>query len=266
MLRKTPVVALLTDFGTIDHYVGVMKGVLLSICPTVRIIDLSHQVTPQDVQGASYLLWASYAYLPPGTIVLAVVDPGVGTSRKILLVKTRRNVFVAPDNGVLDLVLWKERPREVLYLREESRFLQKLIAEQISTTFHGRDIFAPVGAHLAAGKRLSSFGTRARGRSIPQPFVDRKGSNVGPRILHVDRFGNIITNILGLQDGKGTIVKALAVGNQIVSAWISTYAEAPPETPCLIVGSSGLVEIVMNQKSAASFLLSQKPTELKIIS
>jgi len=265
MPKQPPVIALLTDFGARDHYVGVMKGVLLSICPNVRIIDLSHEVAPQCVGEAAYLLWASYAYLPVGTITLVVVDPGVGTSRDIVMVKTRRNVFVAPDNGVLDYVLWQEKPLQVIAVSQESRFVQKILRSKRSTTFDGRDVLAPIAAHLAAGNPLRQFGRKKIRTKVTEPFVSRRDSNVEARILHIDHFGNIITNILPPQAGTLPFITGIAIGRKVIDRWIKTYEEAPSETPCLIVGSSGLIEIVVNKKSAASLLLSSHQPPLKLI-
>jgi len=265
MPKQPPVIALLTDFGARDHYVGAMKGVILSVCPNVRIIDLSHEVGPQGVAEAAYLLWASYAYLPFGTIVLVVVDPGVGTSRGIMMVKSIRNVFVAPDNGVLDYVLWQEKAVEVFAVNENSRFLQGILPRKRSSTFHGRDVFAPLAAHIAGGAPLPQLGRKAPRAKVREPFVSRLDSSVEPKILHIDRFGNIITNILQPQGSSPPFVKGIAVGRRVIDHWIKTYEEAPPETPCLIAGSSGLVEIVMNRESAGSFLHASSASSLKLI-
>lgn len=265
MLKRPPVVALLTDFGTRDHYAGVLKGVLLTICPTLRIIDLSHDVAPQNIPEAAYLLWASFSYLPEGAIALVVVDPGVGTSRDIVIVKTKHHVFVAPDNGVLDYVLWQEKPQEMIVLNEGARFVRKILSPQRSTTFHGRDIFAPVAAHIAAGTPLRAFGRNIHPANMAEPFVCSRVSSVMPRILHTDCFGNIITNILPPNDGSPPFLTGIVVGRKTISRWIKAYEEAPPETPCLMIGSSGLVEIVANKKSAASLLRSSHPISLKLI-
>ena len=256
---------MLTDFGARDHYVGVMKGVLLSICPDVRIIDICHEVAPQSIAEAAYLLWASYAYLPVGTIVLVVVDPGVGTQRDIVLARTKRNVFIAPDNGVLDYVLWQEKPLEVIALNYRSSLVEKMIQRKRSTTFHGRDVFAPLAAHIANGASLRQFGRKTPRGNVAEPFITKRDSGVEPKILHVDHFGNIITNIMQPQNGSPSFIRGIALGRKVIDRWIKTYAEAPLETPCLIVGSSGLIEIVVNKNSAASMLLSSHKLSLKLI-
>jgi S-adenosylmethionine hydrolase len=264
MVRKSPTVALLTDFGVRDHYVGVMKGVLLSICPDLRIIDLSHEVAAHCVKEAAYLLWASYRYLPKGTIVLVVVDPGVGTARRILVTKTNDHCFISPDNGVLDILLWQDQPRQVFALDPQSRFLKSIIFDKLSATFHGRDIFAPVAAHIARGMPVQRIGKECRRKNVGAPFVTGANCGVDPAVLHIDRFGNIITNILQ-PDSKARFVKGIVVGRKRVERWIEAYEQAPPLTPCLIVGSSGLIEIVANMKSAASLLHTSTESVLTLI-
>ena len=264
MSTKSPVVALLTDFGVRDHYVGVMKGVLLSICPNLQLIDLTHEVAPQSVKEAAYLLWASYPYLPKGAIVLAIVDPGVGTSRRILLTKTKDHCFIAPDNGVLDLLLWQEKPRLVLALDDRSRVLESILPKRHSTTFHGRDIFAPIAANIACGMSIRSMGKKCGHGEIRDPFVTAQNSRVKPAILHIDRFGNIVTNVM-LPDSQAPFLKGMVVGKRRVGRWVKTYEEAPAGVPCLIVGSSGLVEIVSNKADAALMLDASPESVLKLI-
>lgn len=265
MPKKPPIVALLTDFGVRDHYVGVMKGVLLSICPNLQIIDLSHEVAPHRVEDASYLLWASSLYLPLGAIVLVVVDPEVGTSRRILLARTKRHLYIAPDNGVLDLALWEEKPRDLIALDQGSRFVESIIPQKRSATFHGRDILAPVAAHIARGTPLNRFGKKIKLNVGVAPFISGMESTVEPRILHIDHFGNIVTNVLLPHDEQEPFVKGVAIGKRQVRRWIRTYEEAPPDTPCLIVGSSGLMEIVAKKRDAASMLGVSRGTVLKLI-
>lgn len=265
MPKKPPVVALLTDFGIRDHYVGVMKGVLLSICPNLQIIDLSHEIASQNTGEGSYLLWAAYPSLPIGSICLVVIDPGVGTSRRILLVKTKRQVFIAPDNGVLDLVLWQEKPLDVIALDEGSRFVEKLIPQKRSTTFHGRDVFAPIAAHIACGRPIRQFGRQCTYKHVDSPFITGRNSTVTPKILHIDRFGNLVTNILLQHHAEERFVNGIVIGKRRVDRWIGAYEEGPPDTPCLIVGSSGLVEIVAYKREASSVLRASRESSLKLI-
>lgn len=255
MTRHLPTAALLTDFGVRDQYVGVIKSVLFSLCPRMRIIDISHDVTRQSVREGAYLLWSSYRYLPAGTVVLAVVDPGVGTSRDILLARTKRHVFVAPDNGLLDLVLWEEKKQDLYTLDLARRIVRNRLPESVSATFHGRDIMAPVCALLASGIAPGKIGRKVSRAVGAPPFVNHEGVGTSGRVLHVDHFGNIITNVVPHEHLGRRFPYGVRIGNTLVARWIDTYADAPPDTPCLIVGSSGLVEIVINQRNAAALLL-----------
>lgn len=265
MQKRPSIAALLTDFGLNDHYAGVMKGVMLSICPSLRIIDISHGVEAQNVQQASYLLWASYRFLPEGAIIVCVVDPGVGGSRDIIAAKTKRHVFLSPRNGLLDLVLWQEAVKEVTVLQTDSPKTRSILPSSISSTFHGRDIFAPLAAHLALGARLGSLGPKTRVDWVKAPFVDHMNPQTQPRVLHVDRFGNIITNIAGGEGRAQHVIRGIQIGSTNVDRWIENYELAPRSIPCLIVGSSGLVEIVVKKRSAATYLSVDVNTSLKIL-
>jgi len=239
-------IALLTDFGERDHYVGTVKGVILSINPRGRIVDISHAVGPQNNEEAGYLLWASYEYFPDGTIFVCVVDPGVGSARKIICVNTARHTFIAPDNGLLDLVVRTEKIRSAYEIIRPPRIGMK----PISATFHGRDIFAPLAAHLSLGESVSKFGrTFDLKRPSPVLYAPEESSTTA-RVLHVDRFGNLVTNI----PERYFAFCAVKVGSSEISKRIHNFAEAPKNQCCLIVGSSGLVEIVVNEGSAANAL------------
>jgi S-adenosylmethionine hydrolase len=264
MSKKIPLVALLTDFGLHDQYVAVMKGVMLSICPAIRFIDISHDVQPQHIEQGAYLLWASHRFLPSGAIIGSVVDPGVGTPRTIVLAKGKRHTYVGPDNGIFDLVFWEEGVREVVVLDVSKALRKRLVSEDISSTFHGRDIVAPVCAHIALGQRLSTFGQRKKIHPIHAPFVSASNPGVPPRIMNVDRFGNIITNILVRGQEDRSLLKGIEIGGITISRWAASFAEAPPDVPCLIIGSSGLVEIFIRNGNAASSLLSGASTSLKL--
>ncbi len=240
------VIALLTDFGDLDHYVGTMKGVILSINPGVRIVDISHNVVPQDVSEAGYLLWASYRYFPEHTIFVCVVDPGVGTDRKIVCLETTQYQFVAPDNGLLDFILQSEK---TLASYEITRPPHTPV-NPVSATFHGRDVFAPLGAHLSLGESAKKFGKKYALEGSNRLFYDPQRSAGDGRVLHIDRFGNLITNVPGsLIDGL-----ILTVGAIQVTKRIRNFSEGPEGEPCLIVGSSCLVEIVLRNRSAAKAL------------
>ena len=251
-------VALLTDFGITDHYVGTMKGVILSINPEAMIVDISHEVAPHDVLQAGYLLWASYRYFPPNTIFVAVVDPGVGGSRKIICVETGNWIFIAPDNGLLDVIVSQEHVRQAY----EVLYSEHLISTSISSTFHGRDIFGPLAANLSLGKSIRRFGKPFNVSTPRSPFYEPEAGIKVVRILHIDRFGNLITNIPERYFEDCII----GVGRTKISKHIRTYTEAPPKEACLIVGSNGLIEVVAKEASAAEMLRAGLDTQVTILS
>jgi len=245
--NSDPVIALLTDFGTSDEYAGVMKGVILSIAPSARIVDISHNVEPQNVEEAGYLLWASYQHFPEGSVFVAVVDPGVGTERGILGLRTRRHTFLAPDNGLLDFILSEEHASSVVLLRDAGAY----VASNISKTFHGRDIFAPGAAWLAKGVPLSRLGVRRAIPKVASPFVSSDAPAARGRILHVDKYGNIVTNF---RWKKSERERGVVLRDRRLRRWIENYEEGPRGVPCLIIGGTGLVEIVVKRESAAALL------------
>ncbi len=252
-----PVIALLTDFGSLDHYVGTMKGVILSINPEANIVDISHSVGPQNVAEGSYLLWATYPYFPRHTIFLCVVDPGVGTDRKIVCLETPLYQFVAPDNGLLDLVLANEK-NSTAY---EVTASPQLGSNPRSATFHGRDIFAPLVAHLSLGERAAGFGKNCVLRSRKKIFYDPKSDGLHGFVLHIDRFGNLITNVPGAF-ANGLVLRLGAVE---VLRQIGNFSEGSEGQPCLMVGSSGLVEIVVRNGSAAKLLSASLGMEIEVL-
>lgn len=238
---------------------------MLAICPTLRIVDITHDVEPQNIQQAAYLLWSSYRHFPSSSIFACIVDPGVGTSRDIIGARTKRHLFLAPDNGLLDFVLWQENVIEVTVIQRRSPKLRSILPANISNTFHGRDIFAPLSAHLSKGVSLKSLGTKRRVDWLQPPFVDESNPRNQSKILHIDRFGNIITNIVGLENRPPREMLGIHVGSTKICRWIENYESAPSNLPCLIVGSSGLVEIVMKNKSAAAALKVNQPVPLVIL-
>lgn len=258
------VIALLTDFGLADHYVGTVKGVILSHAPGASIVDIAHDVPAHGIRTASYLLWASYRYFPANTVFVCVVDPGVGSTRRIVCVKVRSYCFLAPDNGVLDLVLSEEKVSEAIEVRwhgDEIVGLRGVRMAGSSSTFHGRDVFAPVAAALSKGIWWSREAKRIELSHPALQFVDSFASRSRAKVFHVDRFGNIVTNIrLSRPDIKG-----VRVGRRVVRTWISHYAEAPRNIPCLIIGSSGLVEVVAREQSAQRLLRASLDTPLEIL-
>ena len=254
MQEKNSLVGLLTDFGLGDHYVGVMKAVMQSVCRDVRIINISHNVEPQNVSQGAYLLWASYKHFPAGAVIVAVVDPGVGGSRGIIAVKTNKHTFLAPNNGLLDLVLWEEKVTEAITIQVEKAATRSILPRTISSTFHGRDIFAPLAAHIVQGTSVDSLGSKTRVNVLQSPFVEKEPRGTKAKVLHVDRFGNVVTNIRSDVPGVQRHFLTVRVGRRRVRTWADNYESVAVSKVCLIVGSSGLVEIVMNRRSAASHL------------
>lgn len=244
------IVTLTTDFGLRDPYVAEMKAVILSICPEAAIVDVSHDVGKFDVRTGAYMLASAAPYFPKGTIHVAVVDPGVGTARRCLIVETKQSFFVGPDNGVLVLAGDKQG---IVSIREITN--PKLMLPNVSSTFHGRDIFAPAAAHLANRVAPADFGAEVRDMVKPEfaRVETDKGKLVG-EVLHVDGFGNIVTNVgeealgnLKTWDSVGVNINGFNVKTELAK----TYAEAKPREVFVLMGSQGYVEVAVNQGSAA---------------
>jgi S-adenosylmethionine hydrolase len=243
------IITLITDFGLADGYVGTMKGVILSIDPAATIVDISHDIAPQDVREAAYTLYAAYPYFPQGTIHVAVVDPGVGSERRAIALRTPQATFVAPDNGVLSYVVAQEKVEDIVSLVNPSYHLSP-----VSRTFHGRDIFAPVAAHLARGIRLAELGqplTEIITFPLPRPQVRPDGTTVG-QVIHVDRFGNLITSIRSkdLTDYLLPSEVVITVKGQSVRGIVDNYAGVTPGKLLALVGSSNHLEIAVSGGSA----------------
>ncbi len=252
-MSKGKVIALLTDFGLDDGYVGAMKAVIAGINPGALVIDLCHGVRPQDVMGGAFLLGSSYKFFPDGTIFVAVVDPGVGGERKIVCVQTRRYVFLAPDNGILVPIVAREK---VLLLVEVSN--PEFFLPEVSDTFHGRDVFAPVAAHLSLGVKPEKLGGSLKGLlkkvNLPAPETSPDGTLVG-EVVHVDHFGNLITNIdHGLIRGSESRLLSVTVGGKKIGKLSATYQDGRPGEPLALFGSSGHLEVAVNCGSASESL------------
>jgi len=249
------VVTLLTDFGERDYFVASMKGVILNINPQARIVDLSHQVRPQQVDEAAYLLKSCYRYFPEGTVHVVVVDPGVGSARRPLLVTSSRYYFVAPDNGVLTDVLQEEVSVEV---REIENKQYRLDAE--GATFDGRDLFAPAAAWLTRGQPPGSYGRLIRDYvrlSSQEPAWE--GQALVGRIIYVDHFGNLISNVtpLHLKEVQGKLRRSrvtIRVGGTVIEGLTSHYAEGSPDAPQALINSNGQLEVFVKEGSAAEWL------------
>jgi len=246
-----PVLALLTDFGTRDHYAGTMKGVALGICPDAALVDITHDVPAHDVLAGALELAAAYKYFPAGTVFLVVVDPGVGSARHGIAAESGDFKFVAPDNGVLTAVLDEHPAKKIVELSE-----RRYARPTVSRTFEGRDRFAPAAAWLAKGIELGALGRSASAihrLDIPQPTVD--ADRVTGEVVRVDRFGNLITNI-----DRRTFDKVssgpldIRIGSFQVSKVISTYADAAPGDICALFGSSDHLEIAATGASASAAL------------
>ena len=254
-------ITLLTDFGTADHFVGVMKGVIAGIAPGVPVVDLSHEVPVFDVLTAAYLLEQSWRYFPKGTVHVAVVDPGVGSLRRGILVEAEGHLFVGPDNGIFSFVLG-DRARVL----EQPEFW----LSQVSATFHGRDVFAPVAAYLSTGvapERMGDWILNAHRLTGLVPTSVASGTSTGV-VLHVDRFGNVITNFSVAQfpDLRERSFEMVG-GARRSETWARTYASCPDGVLCLIPGSSGYYELSMKEGSAAerTGLAAGAVVELKLI-
>jgi S-adenosyl-L-methionine hydrolase (adenosine-forming) len=245
-----PIITLTTDYGTNDHLVGVLKGVILNINPEVNIVDITHSILAHDILDGALTLSQAYKYFPSKTIHLVVVDPGVGTARRPILVAGDTHYFVAPDNGVLSAVYDQSESLYVWNVTSEHYFRQP-----VSNTFHGRDIFAPVAAWLSKSWQTASFGEEITDFvrfAIPKPKAS--GNTIKGIVLRVDNFGNLITNLtaedapaLVAPDAKFTIL----VGNAAVTKIVATFAQGVAGETFAIIGSSGYIEICVNKGSAA---------------
>ncbi|MFQ6065210.1 MAG: S-adenosyl-l-methionine hydroxide adenosyltransferase family protein [Candidatus Bathyarchaeia archaeon] len=259
------VITLLSDFGLKDPYVAEMKAVILSICPEACIVDISHEIEKFDVRMGAFILASAAPYFPRGTVHVAVVDPGVGTERRPLLVETEWSFYVGPDNGLLMLSARRERIRHVYNINNP-----QYMRPQVSRTFHGRDIFAPAAAHLAKGLSPSEFGTEIHDYLLPkfaQPKLKR-GEFLG-EVLHIDGFGNIVTNIserdlekIGAREGCLLHVKFKdkVLGLKLSSA----YGMVPAGRALAIIGSGDLLEISVNQANASQIFEVKKGDSVNI--
>ena len=257
-----PVIALLSDFGTRDHYVGTMKAVILGICPDATLVDITHEIPPHDVLDGALELAAAYKYFPAGTIFVAVVDPGVGSQRRGLAVDVGEYRIVCPDNGLVTAVLREVPAKKVVELTE-----RRYARPTVSRTFEGRDRFAPAAAWLAKGIQLAALG---RGVSdpfridIPQVAVD--DTTIHGTVLRIDRFGNLVTNVdrkTFEKFGRDAKVQ-IAAGTATVGRLVATYAEIQPGEICALFGSTDHLELAANSGSAAETLSLQRGAPIDI--
>lgn len=263
-MAKRGLVTLLTDFGSGDPYVAAMKGVLLGLCPRAQIVDISHDVPAHDVLAGSFILAQATPYFPPDTLHVVVVDPGVGTDRRILAARMGGQFFLFPDNGVVTL-LAGAMPLEALVAVRNTRYLPPTPP---SATFHGRDIFAPVAAHILNGLDIRLLG--------PQPdkyvLLDMASPHVEPRrivgsVMYVDHFGNLISNI-SLQQIRQKWFQTdrlrIACGGRDIGPLQYTYGQSPQGTPLALINSMGLVEIAVNRGRASEALGASTGAEVTV--
>lgn len=262
-----PIIALLTDFGLTDSYVGVMKGVMLSICPTAQLIDLTHAIEPQNVRQGAYVLLNTLGYMPPQTIYVAVVDPGVGSSRHPIAVKTNRAIFVGPDNGLLSYALKHCEIQEMVVLQNKHYLLST-----ISSTFHGRDIFSPAAAYIANGVPLDQLGpSLSKLEWLPPPRFEVTPQAVYGEVLDIDHFGNIATSIGRLTWGNNDMLVlvpffdpqsepilsiepercAVQINNHVIDILGLTFAAVSRGSLIALINSAGQLEVAINHGNAA---------------
>jgi S-adenosylmethionine hydrolase len=264
-LEHRPIITLLTDFGAQDAYVSSMKGIILGLCPEAVIVDISHEVHKFDVKMGAFLLHQAAPYFPKGTIHTVVVDPGVGTARRRIIVEGGHSLFVGPDNGVFALAIQRESFVKAVEITEK-----KFMLPNPSPTFDGRDIFAPVSAHLACGVRIEEFGDIVS--SIVTPPYSRptiqKDKIVG-EVLAIDDFGNIITNIpyrlLHLfKAGEGALFRVKVDATSETMKLSRTYGNVPIGTSVLVVGSSNFLEVSINQGSSSNLFQADVGSKIEL--
>ena len=261
-IARAPVISITTDYGQSDGYVGAVKGVLLRICPQARLVDITHLVPPQDVFAGALILRQAAPFFPEGTIHLAVVDPGVGTSRRAVAVSCPSGVFVGPDNGLFSGVISSDGAGVLAVELNRPQYW----LPGVSATFHGRDIFAPVAAHLAAGVPLQDVGDPIAAESLvrlPWPAPARRGPRLNGEVIHVDHFGNLITNVQA-RDFTDAAADRVYLGDRDLGPLSSTFGDAEPGEPVTYVGSTALLEIAVVNGSAAAVYGADRGTPVAV--
>ena len=255
-------ITLLTDFGTDDTFVGVMKGVILGINADARLVDLTHAVPPQRVMAGALLLRSAVEFFPRGTIHLAVVDPGVGSTRRPILIETDSGLLIGPDNGVLC-------PAAALMGRRTARLIanDEFFRHPVSQTFHGRDLFAPVAAHLSRGVSPEAFGPGLDSvMELEVPMPQRTDSAISGEVVHVDHFGNLVTNISADALARFPARKvSVTISGTPIAGPVSAYAVVPEGSPLAIVGSWGTLEIAVRNGSAVSMFAAGPGTPVTVV-
>ncbi|MBI2608015.1 MAG: SAM-dependent chlorinase/fluorinase [Deltaproteobacteria bacterium] len=244
-MKSQSIITLLTDFGTKDTYVPQMKGVLLSMNPQLKIVDVSHQVSPHNILEGGFLLKTVYSYFPKKTIHVCVVDPGVGTSRKAILIETENYFFIGPDNGIFTFALENEKIKSIIELKNSEYHLKN-----VSITFHGRDIFTPVAAHLSLGMKPQQFGPALEKiKSLDAPSVHQNEKSVEGEVLYADHFGNLVSNIQK-KDLKPHAHYSMKIQDKTIEDISKTYFDRPKNNLVALFGSSGYLEIAIVEGSA----------------
>ena len=266
LVARKPIITLTTDFGLNDHFVGTMKGVILSIEPEAQIIDICHSVQPFDVLDGALTISQAYSYFPAGTVHMVIVDPGVGTARRPIVVTTERHHFVAPDNGVMSLVYQREERLSVRHVTAEHYNLQP-----VSQTFHARDMFAPIAAYLAKGVDPAKFGEEISDFvrfNAPRPKPANESTLRGV-VLKADRFGNLITNIkpedVPMLFSDPASAFKIVIGKREITEIKPAYSDGAPGEVFGILGSMGYLEIAANRTSAAQVLGVGKGAEVNVV-
>jgi S-adenosylmethionine hydrolase len=256
---EPPIITLATDFGAKDGYVGAVKGVIKRINRHAEIIDITHELRPFDVLSAAFALKNSSAYFPRGTVHLTVVDPGVGSERQPLLIKTENFHFVGPDNGIFSFIYDTESISEIIRLSNQEYFLT-----DVSSTFHARDIFAPVAAYVSLGVDVSQFGPPAKEcikLLIPQPRATKRA--LTGEVIHIDGFGNLTTNI-GAELLQRKSIASISMGRRRIGRISQSYVDIPHGKVGALIGSSAFLEIAMNQASAQQVLGAKIGMRIKV--
>jgi S-adenosylmethionine hydrolase len=257
-----PIITLTTDFGSADHLAGTMKGVILNINPDAEVVDITHKVIPYDLLDGALAIGQAFKYFPPKTVHVVVVDPGVGTQRRPLLVTADQHFLVAPDNGVLSMVFAQTESLTVRHITSEHYF-----AQPVSSTFHGRDVFAPVAAWLTKTWQTQAFGEEVDDFTrfaLPKP--KSAGNGVKGVVLRIDNFGNLITNLTA-EDAPQILAGSpfkLRVGNAEITKLVQTFAQGAANEPVLVLGSSGFFEVAVNRGNAAKTLAASRGAEVTL--
>lgn len=249
MTSGTPIITLTTDFGHADPFVGIMKGAILRITPNIHIVDLNHGIPPQDIRAAALTLAASFAYFPQGSIHVAVVDPGVGSERRPIVIHAAGHYFIGPDNGIFGLALKGQESFFIVHLSNEAYHLQPT-----SRTFHGRDVFAPVAAHLARGVPMAEFGSILKDCvRLAWPAVERAGKFIVGEVIYIDRFGNLFTNIRerDLEGAQGDRIR-IHLKKSEIQGLSESYAAGDKGKYIALINSWGLVEVASYNDNVAS--------------